>query len=131
MKHILVTLIAVTFLLSCEKEPGEGGTSTIEGAVIIEEVDNLGFVVNSYPAPEERVYIIYGDNDIYDNEVRSHYDGRYKFEFLNIGSYKLFAYTECIFDSCSVPLLPVIEEISVNSNSQIVNAPDLVIQRKR
>lgn len=130
MRFLLVIFPLLILVSSCEKNPGEGGTSSIEGKIIIEEVDNFGVVVKSYPAPEERVYIVYGNNEFFDNEVRTHYDGRYQFEFLNIGSYQLYAYSECFVDSCTIPKYPELIDIGISANNQVVNAQDIIIQKE-
>jgi len=78
--------IACLLLLavSCEKDPGEGGNSTLEGKVVVHEVSPSGNILAQYDGAEERVYIIYGDNEIYDDEVRSSYDGRFKLFTLTV-----------------------------------------------
>ncbi len=125
----VLAIIGLLIFSACEKDPGVGGTSSIVGTIIVQETDNFGNVVTEYAGPEERVYIIYGDGDFYDDEVRTNYDGRYKFDFLTIGNYRIFAYTDCkLFDSCDAPIRPEFIDIQINSNDQVVNAPDLIIQ---
>lgn len=130
MRLLFLILPLLLLVSACEKNPGEGGTSSIEGKIMIEEVDNFGVVVKSYPALEERVYIIYGDNEFFDNEVRTHFNGRYQFEFLNIGSYQIYAYSECFVDSCTVPKYAEIIEVGVSANNQVVNSPDITILKQ-
>jgi hypothetical protein len=65
---------------------------------------------------DEDVYIIYGDeDDIFDDNVKTNYDGTFKFSNLRKGSYKVFAYSkdESI---TSAPLTPIFEEIKIGGN---------------
>lgn len=41
------------------------------------------------------MYIVYGDDDnIYDDKIECNYDGTFKFEFLQPGTYTIYAYSE-------------------------------------
>jgi len=113
--------------LACEKPEGEGGTSSIKGIVIKQEFNNAGQLKNEYPAPDERVYIIYGvENNIYDDEVKTHFDGRFSFDFLRKGKYQLFAYSECKTDTCP-NLVPVFVDAEITEQNQIVNPEPILI----
>ena len=86
------------FFSGCEKEEGEGGRSSISGVVIEQEMQNAqtDIVVREYPLVDERVYIIYGDStEIYNDDMRTDFEGRFQFRFLRKGTYTVFAYTEC------------------------------------
>lgn len=123
----IVFISAILFMLSaCSKEPGVGGNSSISGKVIIQEIDPFtGEVDLEYEAPEERVYIIYGDNEIYDDEIRTHYDGQFKFTDLFKGSYTIFAYSDC--NSCPSGTEPVMRTIEIEDNRTDVVIEDIVI----
>ena len=57
---VLIALVSVAFS-SCEKEAGEGGTSRISGKVYQIQFDaSFQTVVDTVPASDEDVYIIYG-----------------------------------------------------------------------
>ncbi len=47
-------------------------------------------------AQDEEVYLIYGDNDYYEERIRTSHDGSYEFRDLIPGSYTVFAYSEDI-----------------------------------
>lgn len=126
---LFFTILAL-FLIqqSCTKEEGEGGTSSISGRV---------YVVNyySYPAAikdtsyaqEEDVYIIYGDDKVYSDRFRTHYDGTYRFQYLRKGKYTVFAYSE---DSTGGSQdIPVIREVEITDNNQEVETKDMYINR--
>lgn len=112
----LFSLVLVLLLGSCEKDPGQGGNATIRGKVVINEVSNSGNILAEYEAVEERVYIIYGDNDIYDDEVRTSFDGQFKFDDLFQGSYTVFVYSDC--SSCPSGKETIMQSIEVTENNE-------------
>lgn len=121
MNRIIILIIACTalFLSACEKDPGEGGSATIEGKVVINEVSPSGNILAEYDGVEERVYIIYGDNEIYDDEVRSSYDGRFKFDNLFKGTYTVFVYSDC--SSCPSGKETVMKSIEITDRGETVS----------
>jgi hypothetical protein len=78
---------------------------------------------------DEDVYIVYGDNDeIYDDNIKTSYDGTFKFNNLRKGSYKVFAYNK---DKSSVttPLTPVFVSIDIEGNEE-GNVGTITIEKK-
>jgi len=127
---ISIVILGLFTIIACDKTVGEGGTSSIEGIVIKQNFSNAGQLTSEFPAPDERVYIIYGEeNDIYNNDVNSHFDGRYRFDFLRKGKYRLFAYSECKQDTCP-NIVPVFVNVEITESNQIVNAPDIFIRNE-
>ncbi len=124
---ILLTLITV----SCKKEAGEGGTSTLKGRIIVRDY-NGSFPApfyNDYGAQAEDVYIIYGDGTTSDNRTRTSYDGTYEFNYLRKGTYKIFVYSD---DSNFVSPTPggkvvVDETVEITKNKSEVTVPDMMI----
>ncbi len=126
---ILIGLITISLMLlsSCERSPGEGGLATIEGTVQVEEYSPTGILLQSYPAPEERVYIVYGENEVYNDEMRTHFNGRYAFEYLNKGSYTIYAYSDC--DTCASGKIPVLQTVTVTETDEVLEVPVIVIEK--
>ncbi len=120
-------LVCLCFLLieSCTKGPGEGGTSTIRGKVFIQNINGSGELQAEYYAPEERVYLIFGDDDFYGIDIRTSYDGSYEFQYLKNGSYTVFAYSDC--DSCASTVTAMKLNAEITSNHSTVELPDLVL----
>lgn len=105
----LVCFVSIS-LHSCKKIEGPGGSSTIQGSVYIIDKNAAGAVISEYLAPEEDVYIVYGDGDVsFDDDVKTSYDGTFKFTGLEVGNYTIFVYEDC--NSCpsgkKVALYPV------------------------
>ncbi len=112
---------------SCTKGPGEGGTSTIKGKVVIENYNGAGVLQASYYAPEERVYLIFGDADFYGMDTRTNYDGTYEFPYLKKGSYTVFAYSDC--DTCASGTAPSLQHVEITDNHATVAVDDIILRR--
>lgn len=128
MRNLTTLLISISFLTltSCDKEEGEGGKATIKGKVFTYEVSDLtGDTLATYYAAEERVYIVYGDNSIYDDETRTHYDGSFQFKYLKSGDYTVFVYSDC--DTCASKKTTVIKEVNLDKNNSMVEMPQFDI----
>jgi hypothetical protein len=127
-KLILKTLILACYLVpSCSKDEGIGGKSSITGKVIVRQYNaNFTYLQEEYAAPDEDVFIIYGDDPVYGDKVTTNYDGNYRFEYLQEGTYSVYAYSE---DSAKYPTqhkIPIIRQVKVGKN-QVVQAEDIVI----
>lgn len=101
MKKILVLLFAAgLFAVSCNKEAGEGGTSSITGSILVNDYDGSGVFQEQYPGQDEDVYIIYGTEDqTYNDNFSTSHDGSFRFDYLTPGDYTIFAYSRC--DTCA------------------------------
>ena len=93
----LVLFLAMTSLLfaSCNKEPGKGGTGTVQGYVKLVHHPDDDFELNAdtMAAAKTDVFIVYGDDAYYGDDVETGPDGLYQFEYLTPGNYTVFAYS--------------------------------------
>ncbi len=129
MRQFLLLLFCSSlalFFSSCQKEAGEGGTAVISGKVFAKDVRN-GFVIGEFYAPDERVYIMYGNSPVYNDDMDTHYDGSYRFRYLYPGTYTIFCYSEC--DSCASEIEPIIQQVEISKEGEVVELPDIVIQK--
>jgi hypothetical protein len=114
--------------LSCKKEEGMGGTSSITGKVIVRQYNaNFTNLVEQYYATDEDVFIIYGDDQVYGDKVSTNYDGTYRFDFLREGNYTIFAYSE---DSVNYPtkhMIPVMKKVKITGKKQTIHADDIIL----
>lgn len=112
---------------SCEIEEGKNGRGEISGQVMIRQIVDFSIIggpsdsiVNEYPAIDERVYIRYGNNTVYDDDFDTGANGFYKFKQLSKGDYTLFVYSNC--DLCDNEVIPVFQSINLPKHkSQIEN----------
>jgi len=124
---LLLTFILL-FLSACEKPPGEGGTSTIRGHVFIRDYNsNFTLLQSSFWAQEERVYIMYGDNEFYDDDIRTSFDGMYEFRNLRKGQYTVFAYSDDSTFSVAGGQYPVFRTVDITEDGQLVEVPTIIL----
>jgi len=132
MKLVAGLVIALFLLTACEKGAGEGGTSTIKGVVITQEWDgSFSEIRDEYPSQEEDVYIIYGDDDFYGDDVKTNYNGVYEFKYLRKGSYTIYVYTKDAsvdYDVTDRKLL-IKKEVQIISNNQTVTVDTIYVKK--
>ena len=78
---------------------------------------------------DEDVFIIYGDNDvIQDDNIKTNYDGTFKFNNLRKGNYTVFAYSK---DESSVNsiLTPIFRKIEIGGDED-ANVGTITIEKK-
>jgi len=135
MSRILIALIFLFTFSSCEKEAGEGGTSSIVGSVykidtyfnaLTQQEDTLFYQLD----PEKDVYIIYSDNEneFYDDKVETNWNGQYRFDFLRKGDYTIFTYADST-DLLNNYDYPVFRHVKIEANNSIYTLPDFVINK--
>lgn len=113
-------------LVSCSKEPGVGGKATITGKVQAYYVQEDSFdTLEIAPVVDARVYIVYGGGETQDDDTRTSPDGSYKFEFLNPGDYKLYAFSETLLNSAG--LEEVSTTVTVSSGDEDLTVPTLTL----
>jgi hypothetical protein len=132
MKLVAGLFLALLLMTACEKGAGEGGTSTIKGVVITQEWDgSFSEIRDQYPSQEEDVYIIYGDDDFYGDDVKTNYNGVYEFKYLRKGSYTIYVYTKDAsvnYDVTNRKLL-IKREVQITSNNQTVTVDTIYVKK--
>lgn len=78
------------------------------------------------PIVNERVYLVYGDEGFYSEDVRTDANGNYQFKGLNRGNYRVFTYTEDTLNA-SGPLKEVSTNVVVDAKKQVVKAQELFV----
>ena len=134
MKRLILILFIAFLISSCEKQAGEGGTSSIQGSVyklstyfnvLTQQIDTISYQLDS----KKDVYIIYSDdeNDFYDDNVETNWNGQYRFDNLRKGDYTLFVYAD------STNLLnisydyPIFKHVKIDANNSTFTLSDFVI----
>lgn len=117
----------VLFLLqSCSKVEGPGGSSTITGKIHVEVYDVAGNLINEYDALDEDVYLIYGeDGTFYDDDVKTSYDGSFRFSYLQKGKYQLFVYQDC--NTCPSGKEAVITDVEISDKKTTIDVGTITI----
>ncbi len=125
---ISLLLILGVFFAGCSKEAGEGGNSTIYGKVIAYnynvEFTNLRGI---YPAPDEDVYIVYGNDRSYSERIKTNFEGVYEFKYLRPGDYTIYSYSKDSTLTIVSGIYPVIRNVTISRNKESVEVEDLKI----
>lgn len=92
---ILAFLVMCFALSSCNNKEGEGGTGTIRGYVklVHHPDDDYQLNVDTLNAAKTDVFIVYGNDEFYGDDIETDPDGLYQFEYLTPGDYTVFAYS--------------------------------------
>lgn len=128
-KIFYILFVMLVFLgHACKKGPGEGGTSTIRGKVLVYDYNgNYPQLDTIYYKAEEDVYLVYGDGGTYDDDFKTSYDGSYEFNYLRKGTYKVFVYSDDSTGQSPSGKITVMRTVDVNSNKSTYDVDDLVI----
>lgn len=80
---------------SCNRSEGEGGSGTIQGYVklINHPDDDYTLPADTMDAAKTDVFIVYGDNEFYGDDVETNDKGFYQFKYLTSGNYTVFSYS--------------------------------------
>lgn len=120
MKYTYFILSIVLFsLLSCKKEEGSGGKYSITGKVFVSTYNSTYTVLKSqYYGQAVTVYLIYGDEPVFQTSQKTNYDGTYQFAFLRKGEYTIYVYSKDSTLSSSA-LIPVIKNVTIGSEKNL------------
>lgn len=124
----LLSLLIIVFLaFSCEKEPGEGGSSSITGYVHVTDW-NTSFLVQlyEYAGYDEDVYLIYGDDISFSERTKTGPDGRFEFKYLRPGKYTLYLYSDTLATE-NGGKIPVMKTVEITGKKQVVDTDTIKI----
>lgn len=95
LSFILPLVVAALALPSCNKGAGEGGTGTLKGYVklVHHPDDDFTLTPDTLAAAKTDVFVIYGDEAYFGNDVETNAEGLYQFEYLRPGDYTVFSYS--------------------------------------
>lgn len=124
----LLFLALTTAFISCEKQEGEGGTSTIMGRVYVKNY-NSDFTVKlgEYYAPDVDVFIIYGNDSIYSDDFKTGLNGWYKFDYLTQGKYTIYTFSADSTRRDPSNMIPISKTVTISENNSTIVVDDLVI----
>ena len=136
MRKIILVLSVIVLLLcgSCKQQAGEGGMGTIQGKVLERKMSNdFSHCLGQYPAADFSVYIIYGDDVTYGNNMNTGPDGVYEFQYLRKGSYRIYVYSNDSAGTLGPPInanapkKAIYKDARITSNKQVVDAGTTII----
>lgn len=127
---VLLVILVSSTLFSCSKEAGEGGNSTIYGKIIAHNYNaEFTYLKGIYPAADEDVYIIYGNDHSYSQRVRTSYEGIYEFKYLRPGDYTVYTYSKDSTLTMASEMYAVIKKVTIKKNQQTIEVEDMKIFR--
>ena len=125
-KTLTFLLMAVTLLAisSCNRGEGTGGRGTVEGNVflVLHPDDNYNLDKDTVVAAKEDVFIVYGNETFYGDDVETDHTGHYVFKYLRPGTYTIYAYSTLH----SGERVAVSQTVTVG-NGETVTVPDIYI----
>jgi hypothetical protein len=128
LSRILLLCLIVSFVISCKKDPGEGGNSVIKGKVIRRNYTVFPIRFAESPGKDEDVYIIYGEgSNAFDDRTKASYDGTFKFETLKKGKYRIYVYTDDTVATNYGNTTEVIVETEITKNRSEKEIPTITI----
>jgi len=133
MKKISLFITLILLITSCEKPAGEGGTSKISGNVTYfttsynAQTGNMDTVY--YPKANKDVYIIYSDNEneIFDDETETDWNGNFHFQFLRKGDYTIYTYVDSIVVNTVTYDYPIFKHITISENNSDIVLDSFII----
>ena len=130
MKNIFLLVIIGLVITSCTKEEGEGGSGSIKGFVYEYKLNILGDTISRYAAADQDVFIIYGNEDtFYDDNIKTSYDGSFKFPYLQKGKYTVFVYEDCPTSDCPSGKKEILRTIEITKKKQTVDLDTIDIRK--
>lgn len=123
----------ILLLVSCKKEEGEGGNSSIRGRVMIERrinLDNYITARDTIPAADQDVFIIYGDHVSPDDRIQTNFKGEFEFLYLRPGNYTIYTFSK---DTTATPTpwdedhLTILRRIEITDKKQQIPIGDMFI----
>ena len=126
--HFTVLCTLFVLLFSCEVQEGPGGLGSITGRVYAHDYSaDFSQFEGAYYEPKEDVFLVYGDDEIYSDDMETHHDGSFKFEFLRKGTYKVYVYSKDSTGTIPAGVYPVVAEVEISSRNQQVDVGEMVI----
>lgn len=124
---LVISIVALSFS-ACEKIEGPGGSSSITGKIHALVYDGAGNLLTEYDAEDEDVYIIYGgENTMYDDDIKTSYDGTFRFDYLEPGVYQIFVYEKC--NTCPSNKKVILQTVEITEKKSTIDLGTIEIRK--
>ena len=131
MKFFFALITVSLLFTSCKKVEGKGGLATIKGFVYKQKYNSLGNPINGgrYASADQDIFLIYGEEDnFYDDDIKSSYDGSFEFNYLQKGKYTLFVYEDC--STCQSGKIEKIYPIEITERKQVIDLDTIEVKKQ-
>ena len=118
-----IAMAAACVFASCTQAPGEGGRASIVGHVQEEArvlLNDPNTAYPAYPAADENVFLIYGDNVGPDDEIETNHEGDFVFPWLRPGEYTVYVYSEDTSGVTPPRDMAVVRHLTIESATETV-----------
>ena len=130
IKLIIVGIVLIGAFNACKKDAGEGGNSTITGSVHITKYNAFfNIILGNYPGADEDVYIIYGDETGIGDRIKTDPNGKFEFNYLRKGNYKLYVYTSDTTNTDSIGKVAIFKNVEITESKQTVDCGTFEIKK--
>lgn len=91
----ILTIVSMFTFNACNTGEGTGGTGTIEGVVmtVLHPDDNYNLDTDTIVGSKVDVFLVYGNETFYGDDVETDHTGMYRFKYLRPGTYTVYAYS--------------------------------------
>lgn len=131
--------IGMVLAMGCsEPGPGEGGYASIQGVVMVEDWNStFNTILSRYPAMDERIYLVcftsidsLSVDPIPVTDVRTVYNGAYRFPYLHTGRYRVYTYSDRFPTSGNTSNQePVWRDVEIQSRREQVQVDTIWIKK--
>lgn len=127
MRKLTFILLGLT-LFGCQKYEGTGGRASVEGTIFVDDYnESFTQLLESYDGAEVRVYIMYGDHTVYDDDMRTNFDGTFKFNYLRKGKYTIFVYSKDTTFTVPGGVEPLFYEFEIKDKKDQIDLGQILI----
>lgn len=119
IKRIFFFALAITFFGACTPEEGKGGLASIEGKVLVQNINSLHEKSGvPYEAIDEDVFISYGNSGLQDDKESTGATGKYKFANLTKGDYTVFVFSDDTLSNGKTSKLTFSQSVSLEKKDE-------------
>ena len=130
VKRIFGCVLVAVSLFACSPNEGKGGLASIEGKVMVQNINSLFEKSgNPYEAMDEDVYISYGNSELADDKARTSYNGVFKFNNLTKGEYTVYVYSDDTISNVKDPKITFSQKVSLEGKKDGAIIDDFIIYK--
>lgn len=128
---LIIITVSIGLFFSCTQPEGIGGNSHIKGKIMVKYYNNDFSELLSdqiEPAKDEDVYLLFGNDSVVGEDVKTSFTGDFEFEYLWPGNYKLYYYSDDTTGQSTEPVA-IIKEFTLGKN-ETLDLGNLIINKK-